>query len=275
VPGLGERHFGQVRRSSDGRHILFSERKGRGGSLHIHDTARGVTRRLKTGGFDNSWFAWSPDGQFVAFTSDREEGQQGIYRMPADGSGEPEPLVAHSDAYVHLASWSIGGDIAFLKDGDIWILQPDGEERALFTSEEFEAYAAFSPDGQWITYASEANVYVRAYPGPGPAILVADRAWSPSWSHDGRELYFFAQGEVPPDLLVVEHQNGTFSAPRKLMTWPYKTYIPLTQFDTLPDGSFLTAVQDTGATVDATQFRAAEIRVILNFDRLIDRASRR
>lgn len=273
VPGLGERHFGQVRRSPDGRHILFAERKGRGGSLYVHDTARRVTRRLKTGGFDNSWTAWSPDGRFVAFASDREEGKPGIYRMPADGSGEPEPLVQPGRG-VAMASWSVDGDIAFLKEGNIWILQPDGKQRPLFTSAEFELWPAFSPDGRWITYASEGNVYVRSYPGPGPAILVADRAWSPSWSHDGRELYFFAEGDLPPDLMVVEHQNGTFSAPRKLMTWPYKTYVPLTQYDTLPDGSFLTAIQDYGDNVDAMQFRATEIRVVLNFDQLIDRASR-
>ncbi len=271
VSGLTERNFGQVRRSPNGRYILFVNQSGWESSLFVHDTVRGVTRRLKTGGFHNTWTAWSPDGRFVAFTSDREEGKPGVYRMPADGSGEPENLVQPGPSMA-VASWSVDGDIAFLKDGDIWILREDGEEQALFESPEFERFAAFSPDGRWIAYASEANVYVRAYPGPGPAILVADGAWSPHWSHDGRELYFFAAGTLLPDLMVVEHQNGTFSASRKLMTWPYKTYVPLTQYDTLPDGSFLTATMED---VDEAQYRTTEIRVVLNFDQLIDRASRR
>jgi Tol biopolymer transport system component len=61
------------------------------------------------------------------------------------------------------------------------------------TSSEIEA--RFSPDGHWLAYSSNETgpqeVYVRAYPGPGPSWRVSSAGGgSPIWGRDGRELFY-------------------------------------------------------------------------------------
>jgi hypothetical protein len=109
------------------------------------------------------------------------------------------------------------------------------------------AEAQFSPDGKWISFVhglpgQNAQVYVQAFPGPGPRIQVSSRGGGQAqWSPDGRRLYYMA-----PDrkLMAVELQlrNGDAkaSAPRVLFqTRITAPHIALFQFAVSPDGRFL------------------------------------
>ena len=56
----------------------------------------------------------------------------------------------------------------------------------------------FSPDGRWLAYASDSSgrweVYVRPYPGAGPAQRVSiDGGGGPAWHPGGRELFFLSE----------------------------------------------------------------------------------
>jgi hypothetical protein len=60
---------------------------------------------------------------------------------------------------------------------------------------------SFSPDGRYVAYASnESNrleVYVRPFPGPGPKRQISNSGGVlPSWSRDGRELFFWEPGQT-------------------------------------------------------------------------------
>ena len=66
-----------------------------------------------------------------------------------------------------------------------------------------DRWPAFSPDGRWLAYGSNVSgrdeVYVRAYPGPGPAEQVTvESGHSPAWRPDGKELFFVRRSPGPP-----------------------------------------------------------------------------
>ena len=84
----------------------------------------------------------------------------------------------------------------------------------------FEVYPSFSPDGRWITYASNESgaweVYVRRFPDNGTKVRVSSSGGSvPRWSRNGRELLYRTEAQR---IMVVTYTSraDTFvsSAPR-------------------------------------------------------------
>jgi Tol biopolymer transport system component len=101
---------------------------------------------------------YSPDGSKVAFISD-QLGDPEVWRSNADGS-EPQKLTNVAEAW--MAEWSPSGDrIAFSAseegDGifDIHVISDTGGAPRNLTPDEFQDTApSWSPDGNWIYYAS-------------------------------------------------------------------------------------------------------------------------
>jgi dipeptidyl aminopeptidase/acylaminoacyl peptidase len=237
-----------------------------------------VAQRLNTGGFYKEQMAWSPDGRWLAFSSDRDGDVLNIYRVPSDGSGEPERLVP-SDGSQAISSWSSGGVIAYLEDGDIWMLPPNGRPSRFFTSDAIETDAWFSPDGHWLAYVSNANgrpdVYVRPYPGPEPATLISgDGGTNPAWSPNGRQIYY-RQSSGTGVLMAVEITLGsTLEAGRPypiIDPWPAAS-APVRPYDVFAEGSFVTYVPEwaglddqSRAVAQLRRYDATELHVVLNW----------
>lgn len=98
-----------------------------------------------------------------------------------------------------------------------------------------EALDAFVSDE-----TGEYQVYVTAYPGPGPTVAVSTKGGlSPIWAADGGELYF----RVGNKLLTARVSNRSpiaFSAPVQLFDGPYTLDLMGHQReDVAPDGRFL------------------------------------
>jgi len=270
--GLDPGAYSHPRISPEGDRLAFSVIDGRGSNLFVHDLDRRVTQSLNAGGFSNGGAEWSPDGRFIAFSSDREDWVANIYRIPADGRGDPERL-APSDQAQSMMSWSSEGVIAYLQGGDIWVLPPNGEPEPFFTSAAGENHASFSPDGRWIAYRSDQSgrgeVYVRPYPGPGPARLISDDGGiSPAWSPDGNRLYLLPSPQDESVLMAVDVRvDGDLSSSRATTVvdpWPYYRTDPSRAYDVLPDGSFVVLETDY-ATTGRAPYRADELHVVLNF----------
>jgi dipeptidyl aminopeptidase/acylaminoacyl peptidase len=269
--------------SPEGGRIASLVRRVGGGEIRVQDLARGVATRLDTGGFFNTLPTWSPDGQSLAFSSDREDGVANIYRMRADGSGQPERLAPSRRAQL-MSFWSSTGVIAYLEGDDIWTLSPGGKPAQFFASDASERYATFSPDGRWLTYVSgetgQDEVYVRPYPGPDPATQISGNGGnSPLWSRDGKQIYYVQRrGAGLPVMMAVDVLTGeqirAGRAVPLIDPWPYVVSTPGASHDVLPDGSFV-AVMDVdsggdGVTLTVNQRsrlsgRVAEIHIVLNF----------
>ncbi|MEZ4412012.1 MAG: aldehyde dehydrogenase family protein [Gemmatimonadales bacterium] len=267
---LEPREWHRPRISPDGARVLVMSMRGWQQEIWIHDLDRGITEQLKTGGNSNSSFAWSPDGESVVFSSDRDQpGVPGLYRMPADGSTPPERLGGPNvQGQVQVSDWSSENVIVYVSSGDIWVLPPDGQARPFVATSAEERWPAFSPDGHWMVYGSlqsgRAEVVVRPYPGGQTATVVsAGNAFEPSWSRDGRTI-FYHQGDSLMAVDVPEGPNFRPGRPRLLGPWRGWTSNPIRGYDILPNGAFLRQLWDATAGQRGPS-TTSRIYVILNF----------
>ena len=90
------------------------------------------------------------------------------------------------------------------------------------------------------TCCREYQVYVTAYPGPGPTVAVSTKGGlSPIWSADGRELFFRLGSKVLAARMSNAQPLG-FDAPRELFDGPYTLDLMGHQReDVAADGRFL------------------------------------
>lgn len=143
---------------------------------------------------------WSPDGQRIAFASNRD-GDYEIYTIAADGSDLRQ--LTHNDASdSHPGSWSPDGtQVAFVSDRDgdpeIYAVAADGStETRLTTSAGNDSHPAWSPDGMRIAFFSDRDgnheIYVMNADGSGQTRLTDRSAddHDPSWSPDGERIAF-------------------------------------------------------------------------------------
>ena len=89
---MDARDYNGFRVSPDGNRLAFIMRHGQQHDIWLHNLSTGVNQPLNTGGFSNWPMAWSPDGRWLAFSSDRDQARINVYRLAMDGSGEPERL---------------------------------------------------------------------------------------------------------------------------------------------------------------------------------------
>jgi serine/threonine-protein kinase len=165
----------------------------------VIDAANGMSSRLTFRGF-NIEPVWSRDGRWVAFASN-EAGPFNIYRRRADGSGAVE-RVRKSAHHQFPVSWSPDGRELMLAEyhpatgSDLWVMDlATRKVMPWLRTNAKEVNAAWSPDGRWIAYTSGETgrweVYVRGYPdGRGRWQVSTDGGADPSWSADGRTIYF-------------------------------------------------------------------------------------
>ena len=196
--------YNGLRFSPDGTRLAY--RVGDPGtprSTWVYDISRDIQTPLPKPSLEhaNGAFAWSPDGTEIVFSSQIGDSSRNLYLTAADGSGRPERLT-ESDAHQEAASWSSNGFLAFLEkrtDGprDIMILQMDGDsEPEPFLETPFsEVWPSFSPDANWLAYASNETgsfeVYVRPFPTGDRRIQGSNgRSEAPVWSPNGEQLFY-------------------------------------------------------------------------------------
>src|SRR5260370_17513011 len=124
------------------------------------DFSRGRPHRLTFGPVENSFPAWSPDDQWVAYGTLARNGTA-IYRRPAGGGAEE--LLLDAVGPRQTADWSPDGKYLLFVKGpvgshqEIWALPLSGDRKpfqlvpsgALYSDEPH-----FSPDVHWIVYES-------------------------------------------------------------------------------------------------------------------------
>ncbi len=207
--------------SPDGRRLSLTVLRDGNWDVWVYDLEREVATRLTfNDGYEGDQ-VWSPDGQYLAFTSD-QDGRENPYRKRADGSGEPERL-AEIDYDFWATSWSpdgkwILGEVQ-AETFDLWAVPADGsgEPVVFLATPFFERFPSISPNGKWVAYMSDesgaSEVYVRPFPAAGGKWQVSDGGGSwPAWSRDGAELIFRSQDGLMA--AAVSTDGATFRAGR-------------------------------------------------------------
>ena len=217
--------YGSPRLSPDGRRLAVSVQRGDDWDVWVYDIEREVATRLTFGSGYDADPVWSPDGRYVAFASDREDGKMATYRTRSDGTGEAERLIEPGKLeFPAPLSWSPDGTRLMLvspgPDGsdDLWFLPADkeGEPEPYLASPFDEGDGYFSPDGRWIVYRSNetggSEIYVRSTQGPGKWQISDGGGWQPVWSGDGRTLFFRSREGL--NAVEVEAAGDEFRAGR-------------------------------------------------------------
>ena len=195
--------------SPDGKRLAVQINEGSNVDLWVYELERETLSRLTF--YEGADYnpVWTPDGQRVAFTSDRGGGSWNLYWKRADGSGDAERLTESSNLQV-LWSWSPDGKVLAFHERssetnmDLWTLPMEedgagglkpGEPIPFLRTPFIELGPAFSPDGHWIAYNSNESgrsvVYVRPFPGPGGKWQISTSGGEmPTWAKNGRELFY-------------------------------------------------------------------------------------
>jgi len=145
--------------SPDGSRIVFtSDRKGLLDLYEMSATGGGSEKPLLATGQVLSPSDFSPDGQFLLYSSNDPTMRADIWALPMRGGGKPFPVV-----------------------------QTSAEERN----------AQFSPDGKWVAYQSDVSgrteVYLQPFPGPGGrSPMSTNGGVQVRWRSDGKELFYVA-----------------------------------------------------------------------------------
>ena len=221
--------------SPDGREIVFDLL----GDLYVMPIAGGEARALSTGVGWDMQPKYSPNGRWIAFTSDRGGGDN-IWIMDRNGSN-PKQVTKETFRLLNQPEWTPDSDYIVARKhftstrslgaGEMWLYHRSGGEGVQLTKKRTDqkdsGEPAFSPDGRYLYYSDDATpgstfeyskdpngqIYViqrldrqkgetEAYvTGPGGSIR-------PTPSPDGKSLAFIRRVRYKSVLHVLDLQTG-------------------------------------------------------------------
>jgi Tol biopolymer transport system component len=234
--------------SPDGSKIALSESAG---PIWVIDLESGAPIKLSDSGF---YPVWSPDGSQVAFGTARYTSFDLMLR-PLDMS-QPERVLLDHDINLRTADWAPDGALIFReeipgKGMDLmrWTdLTDESTIGVLLDSDADEVAPEVSPDGRWVSYVSNQSgrdeVYVTAYPKPEGVVQISVAGGAnPSWSTDGREIYYFQGREFIAVTVATDHGLRVVGR-RTLFEGDFRQYRWHRQYDVHPDGQHFVMIED-------------------------------
>ena len=249
----GERRsYANPRMAADGRRIIVQA-----GDLWMQDLSRATFSRLTTGTIlTNGFPIWMPDGR-VMYRS-----QAGLRMQGTSGPEEGAQTIPGTTDLDYPA--------VIAPDGDTLIFHRSTEETSfnilrlslrnpttvtpMRTSRAYESGARLSPDGQWMTYASNETgrneVYLAPFPGPGERQQVSTEGGTQAaWNPNGKEIFY----RVEDKMMAVDVTTAPIlklSPPRLLFEarYAYGAGITIPNYDVSRDGQrFIMIKPESGA----------------------------
>ena len=245
-----------VRVSPEGRRLAVGVQTLSEVGLWVSDLDRGNLSPLNRDGEVN-WLIWTPDGLSVLYDW-LSNGRFSLAAQRADGTAPPRDLLTGS--HIPVSFTPDGRHLAALRSGEVVTVTVENGQASVEHSTDVPEvgwWPEISPDGRWLAYGSwvsgQLELYVRAYPGPGPATPVSlEGGGSPAWHPTGRELFFVTcdSKAVECRLMAVEFAPGSpprLGRPRLLFNFRNDELvlfcIPSRCYDVARDGQRFYAVQ--------------------------------
>jgi Tol biopolymer transport system component len=245
--------------SPDGRRLAFdASTDGGNGDIWVEDLDLGIRARLTFDEADDSRPVWSPDGEWIYFTSNRGESYD-IFRVAADGSEQPAQITETDLDQFPDSVTPDGKTLVYTEfnaegDTDLMTLPIDGEgEPTVFLTTKFSEYGGrISPDGNWLAYGSDESggqeVYVRPFPSGRGEWQISDggRATYPSWSSKGDEIFYRTGTGI--SFASVDITGDTFRSkrPETMFEGSFVDLVPAYDYTVTPDAQRIIMFQGLG-----------------------------
>ena len=195
----------------DGKRALFGAR----GDVFTVPAKHGPTRNLtQTPGIHERNSKWSPDGKWIAFISDRS-GEDEIYLVAQDGSGEPVQVTSGGATYKYQMYWSPDSKKLVWADRQQRLRYVDINSKKIRDIDHAKRWEirqyAWSPDSKWIAYAKPevkgmTKVYLYSLES-GKKYPVTEGwydSYAPAFSSDGKYLFFVSDRDFNPIYSQIE-----------------------------------------------------------------------
>ncbi|MFI5324325.1 MAG: peptidase S41, partial [Thermodesulfobacteriota bacterium] len=191
--------------SPTGKRALLEAR----GEVMTVPAGEGSVRNLtNTSGIAERFPAWSPDGKYIAYFSDRS-GEYELYIRESDGGGQEERITKDGKVYRYNPQWSPDSKkIAFTdKTGRLYIVNIDEKVPKEVDKDNFENITsyAWSPDSRWLAYAKNTanrmkSVFVYDTKNGDIHRVTSDfyNDNGPVFDPGGKYLYFYSDRSFTP-----------------------------------------------------------------------------
>ncbi len=149
--------------------------------------------------------AWSPDGKFISYFSDRS-GEYRLYIEAQDGLTPPKEIALDKPSHYYTVSWSPDSKKILFSDTNlkVWVLDVASGSAKIVGSDPWMVPTrtlnpTWSPDSKWVAYASHLRsmyhaIFVsNAETGETKQVTdgLSDAVW-PVWDASGKYLWFLA-----------------------------------------------------------------------------------
>jgi WD40 repeat protein len=211
--------------SPDGAHIAASIL----GKIWILPSSGGDARQISTGISWDTHPAWSPDGQFLAYSHELPSGTDLVIENLATGTST---IAYHSDQQIGAMQFTPAGDEIFFVlqtdqlDAHIWrIPVSGGKPTAITETRDWHEWTfALSPDAKEVLLASGryggANLY-RLDLAARQSTRLSNTPWNQSsvaWSRDGNTFYYIETANATDNIMAMASSGGSA---RRIFSSPY------------------------------------------------------
>ena len=188
--------------SPTGRRVVVEAR----GEIFTIPAEKGDIRNLtNSSGSAERDPAWSPDGKFVSYFSDKS-GEYKLVIEAQDGLTPPREITLKNPTHYYTPSWSPDSKKIMFTDTNlkVWVLDVASGDAKIVGQDPWMVPArtlnpSWSPDSKWVAYASRLRslhhaIYVsNVETGETKQVTdgLADAVW-PTWDATGKYLWFLA-----------------------------------------------------------------------------------
>jgi tricorn protease len=225
---LAEKHWAAVGHlitdfdiSPEGKRAAFTAR----GDIFTVPAKEGSIRNLtQTPGIQEKFAAWSPDGKWIAYFSDRT-GEDELYIIPQDGSGAEVRITSDGKMHRLAAVWAPDSKKLLYADKDTRLFFVDIDEKKPVQIDKGKygdlTDYNWSPDSKWVTYAKAAEnnngvilLYSLADKQITPVTTDFTNSGNPVFDPGGKYLYFLSNRDYNEVLGVYDFEFANPKATR-------------------------------------------------------------